>query len=183
MLSDVLSRPTLAVMLLFGLASPSMAQPGAASARTGAATSQPQILAVMGAFRRAIMVKDEPGFLALFMPGPVVWQSVDSDATRAAKGIADRDPVFRDPDKTPQSFIRNIVMNPSSIDESMSNITIQSDGEIAAVAFNFVCSRDGQPTNCGLEAWHLLRTGGGWRIISVVWSNRPPAKSAIGGCA
>ncbi len=182
MLSDVLSRPTLAAMLLFGLASPAMAQSGVASARTGAATSQAQIRAVMGAFRRAITDKDERGFLALFMPGPVVWQSVDSDASRASKGVADRDPAFRDPRKTPQSFIRNIVMNPSRIDESMSNITIHSDGEIATVAFDFVYSRDSHPTNCGLEAWHLLRTGGGWRIVSVVWSNHPPAKAASGGC-
>lgn len=57
----------------------------------------------------------------------------------------------------------------------MSNIRIESDGEIAAVSFDFVYSRDRQPTNRGLEAWHLLRTSTGWRIVSVVWSNHPPA--------
>lgn len=172
---DALNLPRRAALLLICLSSPATAQPGLDAGSRNQAETRAEVRAVLGAFRRAIITKDEAGFLALFNAGPVVWQSVDSAAARSARGVPDREPAFRDPDKTPQSFIRNIAATPARIDETMSNIRVDSDGEIATASFDFVYSRDQRPTNHGLEAWHLVRTGAGWRIISVVWSNHPPA--------
>lgn len=139
------------------------------------------IRALVGAFRTAIHNKDEAAFRALFIDGPVVWQSVDSDATRAAEGRPGRDPVERTPDKTPASFIRGIVRHPGRTDESMTNIRVASDGVIASVSFDFVYSQDGRPLNWGLESWQLLNTAAGWRIVSVVWSNHRPAAAGQAG--
>jgi hypothetical protein len=78
----------------------------AASAAAGEQAESPPadiaaIRAVAAAFRAAILNKDEAGFMALFVAGPLVWQSVDSDATRAAAGLPGRDPVERSPEKNP----------------------------------------------------------------------------------
>lgn len=170
-----LNRRRLAALVLICLSSPVTARPESSAAESNQVETRAAVRAVLGAFRRAIIAKDEAGFLALFNPGPVVWQSVDSAAKRAAMGVPGREPAFRDPGKTPQSFIRNIASTPAQIDETMSNIRVESDGEIATATFDFVYHRDQQPMNVGLEAGQLLRTGAGWRIVSVVWSNHPPA--------
>lgn len=173
-MSNMLNRPGLTALLLIGLSGPASAKPDVFAGSRNKVETRAEVRAVLSAFRRAIITKDEAGFLALFMAGPVVWQSVDSVATRNAQGVPNREPAFRDPAKTPQSFIRKIALSRARIDETMSNIRVESDGEIATASFDFVYSRDQQPTNRGFEAWHLLRTGVGWRIASVVWSNHPP---------
>lgn len=175
MLRVALNRSCLAALIAMFLSGSACAKADCDASQLQAA-ARAEILATLGAFRRAIIAKDEAGFLALFNAGPVVWQSVDSVATLIAKGMPGREPAFRDPGKTPQSFIRNIARTEAAIDETMTDIRVDTDGEIATVNFDFVYSRDGAPTNQGLESWHLLRTGAGWRIVSVVWSNHPPAR-------
>lgn len=174
MLRNTINQSRLAALMLVCVSGAVSAHPKDGIGDRNRADARAEVRSVIGAFRRAIIAKDQDGFLALFNPGPVVWQSVDSTATRIARGEPDREPAFRDPAKTSQSFIRGIATSKARIDETMSNIRVESDGEIATASFDFVYSRDQQPLNRGLEAWHLLRTGAGWRIVSVVWSNNPP---------
>lgn len=136
---------------------------------------------VIEAFRTAIIDKDKPRFLALFPgSGPVTWQSViGDDHLRQLRlkepGTGKADP---DPDKTHLSFIDGIVGDKASKAETFDNIRIDTDGEIASVMFDYRFLSDGRETNRGQEAWHLVRTDAGWKIVSVIWSKRSPVKPA-----
>lgn len=105
MLSDTRRQRYLAALLLICTSYPASAKHNVPASNRDQAASRADLRAVLGAFRRAIITKDEIGFLALFHAGSVVWQSVDSLATRLADGVPDREPAFRDPGRTPQSFI------------------------------------------------------------------------------
>lgn len=136
---------------------------------------------VIEAFRTAILDKDKPKFLALFpASGPVAWQSVIGDDNlrhmrlkRPETGKANPNPKY-----SHLSFIDNIVSEPERSEETFDNIRIDTDGEIASVAFDYRFLSDGRETNRGLESWSLVRTDAGWKIVSVVWSMRWPIPPA-----
>lgn len=138
--------------------------------------SDADIMAVAAAFRQAIVDKDEAAFLGLFLdPSTATWVSVESDARLAAAEPTDRpngDKVLAGPDRTPLTFIRGIVKSVGRHDETMENLRIATDGEIATVHFEFAYLFDDRAITTGEEAWLLVRTADGWRIVSVVWSKR-----------
>ena len=132
------------------------------------------IRAVAQAFRQAIVDKDETAFMALFLDERTTWLSVASEARLAAArsaGLPAPRRVRTDPDRTPLSFIRGIVESDGPHDEVFSDMRISSDGDIASLYFDFTYLFNGRPINAGREAWLLVRTEDGWRIVSVIWSN------------
>jgi hypothetical protein len=53
---------------------------------------------------------------------------------------------------------------------------VRVSGPIAMVWLPYDFYRDGQWSHCGVDAFTLLRTDGGWRIATLVWSvEQPPA--------
>jgi len=135
---------------------------------------------VVEAFRTAIIDKDKARFTALFFsgdPARVTWQFVNDDARlarlRAAKPDASK---ARDiPQSNYLSFIDSIVADANTSEEVFSDVSIDTDGEIAAVAFDYAYLEAGQQTNHGREMWQLVRTEQGWKIVSVLWTMRDPA--------
>lgn len=162
-------RLALAAMLL-------MASPGA-SAPYDRTDAERDVRAVVETFRTAIITRDENAFLALFHSGPVIWQGVDSDAlaTRSDRRPSVDIKAAFDPGNTPASFIEDIANDTLSNEERFANVAVDTDGDVASVTFDFVYLRDNRPINVGKEAWHLVRTDGGWKIVSVIYSNRDPA--------
>ena len=158
-----------AAVLLFTFRAPDVA-------RAGDARDESEIRAVANAFRQAIVDKDSAAFTALFLdPSTATWISVESDARLAAaqaSGSPAGDKVLAGPERTPLSFIQGIVQSPVRHDEAMENLRIATDGEIASVHFEFAYLYDGRAITTGEEAWLLVRTADGWRIVSVVWSKR-----------
>ena len=136
--------------------------------------AEAQVRAVAHAFRQAIVDKDGAAFTALFLdPSKATWISVESDARLAAAQTTGRpvgDKVLVGPELTPTSFIRRIVQSSTGHDETMENLRIATDGDIASVHFDFTYLNDGRAITTGEEAWLLVRTAEGWRIVSVVWS-------------
>ena len=61
-----------------------------------------------------------------------------------------------------------------SIEEVFRDPVIDTDGEIASVNFNYSLLVNGKEEHWGLEMWHLVRSDNGWKIISVIWSQRDP---------
>ncbi|MFD0738448.1 nuclear transport factor 2 family protein [Lysobacter koreensis] len=150
------------------LSSAAMAQPAPLAPSGDVA----QIEAVVEAFRAAIIDKDKPRFVALFVPGRVTWQSVRGDDTlRMAR---EKNPqaakVSIDPNKTHLSFIDGIVAGTQREEEKFRNVKIVTDGDIASVTSDYSFHQGERETNHGQEAWHLVRTDGGWKIASVIWS-------------
>lgn len=150
--------------------------PASASGRAGGDAG---IGSVISDFRSAILHKDREKFIGLFLHPHVTWQSVMSDdrlARERQENPAARKVVF-DPARTPASFIDGIAGDPRIHEETFANVSIDSDGDAASVAFDFSYRHDGRVTNVGREYWLLVRTEAGWKIAAVTYSRNFPAES------
>ena len=81
------------------------------------------------------------------------------------------------PDNNASEFIDGIVRSESSSEETFSDLRIDSDGDMATVAFDYRFLSGGRLTNWGRESWLMVRTEAGWRIASVAYSVTLPKKS------
>lgn len=157
------------------LCAPAFAQDASMAMPDPQAAAKREIGAVIEAFRSAIIEKDKPKFLALFPDsGPVAWQSVISDDNLKQLRLKKPDTGKARPNAkyTHLGFIDGIVADKERAEETFDNIRIDTDGDVAAVAFDYRFLSDGRETNRGLESWNLVRTDDGWKIVSVVWSMR-----------
>jgi len=134
---------------------------------------------VVESFRVAIMRKDKPTFTSLFFsdrPEVITWQSVVDDPSlrRIRQTRPEALKARHRPDNNFVSFIDAVVQSTRSEEEQFSDITIDTDGEIASISFDYVYLVDGHPTNHGREMWLLVRTEQGRKITSVVYTVRLP---------
>jgi len=178
------------LLSLAAFAIPSAAHAQAAPAAASTAGSTPMSAAdraaieqVVERFRTAIIAKDKPGFLALFLPGSVAWESAigDESLQRLRGKRPETQKVKPDPQHNPVSFIDGIVTEPQSTEEKFRNLRIDGDADVASVVFDYSFHEGNRETNNGVEAWHLVRTEQGWRIVSVIWSMNLPPKPATAG--
>jgi len=139
----------------------------------------PGILAVVETFRTSIIDKDRERFLDLFIQQDVPWQSVLDDKSLAQVQAKHPEAIkarFKK-ENNPVAFIDGIVASKNHSEETFSNIKIDSDGEVAAVTFDYSFLSNGKRTNWGKECWLMVRTGAGWKITTVAYSVTlaPPA--------
>jgi len=151
---------------------------GSLSAQRTAAISETELRTVVENFRTSLIKKDKPLFLSLFLTeGNIAWQTVTEDTSLAR--IKARQPnavkVFIDPKETYLTFIDFITTDPKPTEETFSDVKISTDGEAAAIEFDYMFLYDRRQTNHGREHWLLVRTENGWKIISVVWSTILPS--------
>jgi len=132
------------------------------------------IASVIDSFRSAIIQRDKPRFLGLFVSPDLPWQSVLSDESLAE--LRSRDPQKNklrfDPKNNPTSFIDFVASSKATSEETFSNVVIDGDGDVATVAFDYTFLSDGRATNSGKECWLLVRSEAGWKIMTVSWSVR-----------
>ena len=135
---------------------------------------------VVEAFRTSIINKDKATFVALFVsdnPEHVTWQIVDDDerVARLRKIVPEVRRVVRWPENNFLTMIDRITaVGSESIEEVFRDPVIDTDGEIASVNFNYSLLVNGKEEHWGREMWHLVRSDNGWKIISVIWSQRDP---------
>ncbi|NOK12278.1 nuclear transport factor 2 family protein [Corallococcus exercitus] len=163
----------LVLVLLLSVPVPALAAPRDVAAHTR------QIEAVVEQFRTAILHKDKERFLKLFLHDSPIWQSVHADESlaRVRQKVPDATKVRVAPKDNHLDFIDWIVSGKEQREEKFSHVRIDTDGDIASVTFDYSFHVDGRMTNSGREAWHLVNTGGGWKIVSVIWSVTPPKES------
>ena len=172
-----------ALTLLCLAAGLSLSAPHMARAE-GPADSRKQIEAVVETFRASLIKKDKEAFLQLFMKEDITWAGVTTDASIEMLYASRPKPEMKRPFKyftsTPRKFIDMIVKDPGQVEETFSNVRIETDGEVAQVWFDYVFMEGRYRSNWGKESWQLVRTGNGWKIASVVWSQEinpaPPPK-------
>ncbi|MBJ6764552.1 nuclear transport factor 2 family protein [Myxococcaceae bacterium JPH2] len=160
----------LSLLLLTCLvAAPSLAQQSPPDTRA----AKQQVQAVVNDFRDAIIQKDTKKFLGLFLREDVIWQSVHSD--ELLQKLRQKNPnankVGINPKQNPRSFIEDIAAESKRSEEKFTHVRIDTDGTIASVSFEFTFNLDDRVVNRGQESWHLVNTGNGWKIVSVIWSN------------
>lgn len=148
------------------------------------AKGKQQIEQVIERFRSAIINKDRDGFLKLFLKDDITWTGVTQDASIERIYAMRPDPALRRPDKlfssNPRAFIDMIVGDKARMEETISQVRIDSDGDVAQVWFDYSFLEGGYKANWGKESWQMVRTESGWKIAAVVWSQEfnpepPPA--------
>lgn len=138
---------------------------------------------VVEAFRTSIIDKDRDSFVSLFYsdnPERVTWQMVDDDARVARfKAFApEASRVVWWPENNFLTMIDSTVKAESDrIEEVFRDVIIDTDGLIASVNFDYSLLENGKEAHWGREMWHLVNTDDGWKIISVVWSQRDPVSN------
>lgn len=135
---------------------------------------------VLELFRTSIIKKDKETFVSLFFsdkPEHVTWQFVDDDirVARFAEFAPEARKALMVPGWNYLTFIDDVTKpgaEPS--EEIIRNVVIDTDGEVASVNFDYAFLLDGKEMNWGREMLHLVRTEEGWKIISVIFSQRDP---------
>lgn len=144
-----------------------------------------QIERVIESFRAAIVNKDEEAFLKLFLKEDITWAGVTTDASIESLYANRPRPEMERPlkifDSSPREFIHFIAKDKAKIEETISNVRIDSDGDVGQVWFDYSLVNGGYKQNWGKESWQMVRTADGWKIAGVVWSqemNAAPPPSA-----
>jgi hypothetical protein len=148
------------------------------------AASKQQIERVIETFRKAIIDKDQDSFLKLFLKEDITWTGVTTDASIERLYATRPDPKLKRPRKSfnssPRDFFSSIAKTPERLEETFSNVRIDSDGEVAQVWFDYSFMSGSYKENWGKESWQMVRTETGWKIAAVVWSQElnpvPPPK-------
>lgn len=130
---------------------------------------------VVETFRTSIIKKDKSTFVKLFYGDHVPWLSVKDDAAlaSAAKDGKTTPKVSAPNGETFSTFIDFVVTERQPIEEKFDGLRISTDGEVAALEFDYVFTIGGRATNSGREMWQLVRTLEGWKIASLIYSSRP----------
>lgn len=171
------SLQKLALFALFSLSAGSQSALGAQNDPKDVAA----IRDVVEAFRTSIINKDREAFLNLFFsdnPERVTWQMVDDDArvARFKEFAPEASRVVWWPENNYVTMIdRTVSAESDRMEEVFRDVKIDTDGLIASVNFDYSHLENGKEAHWGREMWHLVHTDDGWKIISVIWSQRDPA--------
>ncbi|MFS1525422.1 hypothetical protein ACL7TT_15135 [Microbulbifer sp. 2304DJ12-6] len=142
-----------------------MALSSVAVANADEKKTRQEISDLIKAFRFSIIEKDEEKFHDLFYDKSIPWISVVADKRTGSlpsqSGVRPGSYV---------QFISWIVSAEEKVEEKFWDIEILTDSEIASVHFKYSFHVGDYKSNWGDEAWHLLKTGNGWKISSVVYS-------------
>lgn len=132
---------------------------------------------VVEAFRTSLIEKDKAKYMSLFFsdkPDDIGWQFVSED--RRLEHIRENKPdaikARQIPGNNFVGLIDGAVATREPREETFSNVTVDTDGDIASVAFDYTFLANSQKTNWGKEMWQLVRTEEGWKIFSVVYTIR-----------
>lgn len=123
-----------------------------------------EIDTIVKAFQAAIVAKDRAALEAMFLPADNSWLTVASGGIRLKPG----QPRVRP--STYRKFTEFVGSSKMPVEERFYNVRIHSNGSIGTVYFDFDFVEDGKVTNRGAESWHLVKTDGGWKISSMVYS-------------
>ena len=136
--------------------------------------SKRQIEQLVERFRIAITDKAPAAFMQLFLREDSTWNVVYTDDSVKRYNASLKDPniplATRVQGGSPRTFIDSIARSKQARSEVISNVRIDTDGEIAQVWFDFAFMTGDYKSAWGKESWQLLRTDAGWKIAAVVWS-------------
>ena len=151
------------------------------------AADKQQIERGIATFRTAIIDKDKDAFLKLFLNENIAWTGTTGDASIERIYARRSDPTWarlpKNFSSNPRAFIDSIAKRTARVDEIFSNVRIDSDGDVAQVWFDYSFNIGDYKQNWGKESRQMVRTGTGWKIAAVVWSQEfnpqpPPTQAA-----
>ncbi len=143
----------------------------------GCATSDPAdpfaadkaaILDVMTAFRQSIVEHDLEAMRGLFWNGQIVWVGAGHPDSWAYYQTLN--PSI---EQVQQGGAYQYLGNPSyrnELEERFLCPTIDTDGQVATVLFDYVFLTDGAASNWGRESWQMVEVGAEWKILHLLYS-------------
>jgi hypothetical protein len=145
--------------------------------RSHADSDEAAIRQVVESFRTSLINKDKAAYMSLFFsdkPEDIGWQFVSEDTRleHIRKTKPDAIKARQVPSNNFISLIDGAIAAKEPREETFSNVSIDTDGEIASVSFDYAFLANGKKTNWGKEMWQLIRTEQGWKIFSVVYTIR-----------
>ena len=148
-----------------------------ALAGSHAKSDEAAIKQVVESFRTSLINKDKAAYMSLFFsdkPEDIGWQFVSEDTRleHIRKTKPDAIKARQIPSNNFISLIDGAIATKEPREETFSNVSIDTDGEIASVSFDYAFLANGKRTNWGKEMWQLIRTEQGWKIFSVVYTIR-----------
>lgn len=123
---------------------------------------------VLNTFMSSLKAKDSTRLYHLFYEGNVTWVGAYKDKTQQKR-------IEKDPNalnyKTAdyKSWFRSTTKG-SIKEEKFSNVTIDTDGSIASMTFDFSFWAGGKKGLWGKESWGLVKIKNEWKITSVIFS-------------
>jgi hypothetical protein len=152
------SRPSIHVVLLLALA---VAQPQRSDAQTGP-NEQAAVLAVAESALAAVSRSDFSAFTDLMLDSAVTFSA------------GERNGQFRIQFRTRAQ--QRVTAVGGRYTERGFRPEVRISGPLAMVWLPYDFYLDGKWSHCGVDAFTLLKSDGGWRIATVVWSvEQPPA--------
>lgn len=140
----------------------------AGGAAAGADTARGDTTAVLAA-ARAFLEGITTGDTALL-------RSVTSPDLRLEGTTAEGAPPPRPAGLSRGEFLTMIAGPGAAYVERMWDPAVRIRGRIADVWAPYDLYRDGEFSHCGQDAFHLVETADGWKVVSVVWTvEQPPA--------
>jgi len=158
-----------------------------ASAQSHATSDETAITQVVESFRTSLINKDKATYMSLFFsdkPEDIGWQFVSEDARleHIRKTKPDAIKARQIPSNNFIGLIDGAIAAKEPREETFSNVSIDTDGEIASVSFDYTFLANGKKANWGKEMWQLVRTEKGWKIFSVIYTIRdqwsPPVRAS-----
>lgn len=153
-------------LMVAALASPARS---VATTDFGQDAATAQIQHVIERFQRAVIKKDRAALDELFLPTSNSWIAVPSAATYRIVKVKHPE-ARRFMPGTYAKFIDFVCKTAEPLQETFSNVRIDTDGTVASVYFDYVFIDSGKPVNHGSEVWQLIDTDEGWKINALVYS-------------
>lgn len=131
-------------------------------------TDQKELKQIINSFMTCIVKKDSTQFYALFHNDPIVWIGVIKNKTHEI--MLKKDPTKKNYFESTYKEFYRLISATGTDEEKFYNITINEDGCIAAVTFDYSFWKNKVKSNWGKESWGLVKINGRWKITSVLFS-------------
>jgi ketosteroid isomerase-like protein len=129
-----------------------------------------EIEQVVARFQTAIKAHDRPALASLFLTDSKAWWTILGEPSYQKMKAAHPDaPRYKT--GTWQEFANYVGNAKGNIEERFHNVSIETDGTVASVYFDFEFLANGKVGNKGAETWQLLRTNEGWKIAAMLYSS------------
>ena len=127
--------------------------------------SKDEIKQIIAGYQSAIMTKDEKKFDQLLQRDLISWLETTPDNRT---GILPSQMGLKTPQ---QGFYHSVFGSDAKFEEKISNIRIQTDGDVASVFYDYEFFKNEKKIKNGSKSWHMVRNFEGWRINSILSSN------------
>ncbi len=139
-------------------------------ARLAAQGEEADVLAVIHRLFQAMHARDTVALRAVFDPAADL---VTTGRDRQGAWTVQRVPI--------DNFISSVGRATIDLDERIHEVEVRIDDHLASVWTRYDFYADGEFRHCGVDAFHLARGTGGWRIVALADTRRTEGCAAEGG--